>query len=90
VCKKYHISKKINSFVAIIFVAFKSYSLIINSIYCMYLNATVILEIVDTMIVLKEFEFVMNTFDDANNLRGKPSNLIFHSDQGVQYTSDVK
>lgn len=29
----------------------------------------------------------MNTFDEAFEERGQPQNLIFHSDQGVQYTS---
>ena len=29
----------------------------------------------------------MNTFDEAFEERGKPENLIFHSDQGAQYTS---
>lgn len=29
----------------------------------------------------------MNTFDEAFEERGRPENLIFHSDQGVQYTS---
>ena len=29
----------------------------------------------------------MNTFDEAFEERGQPKNLIFHSDQGVQYTS---
>ncbi len=29
----------------------------------------------------------LNTFDEAFEERGRPKNLIFHSDQGVQYTS---
>ncbi len=30
---------------------------------------------------------VMNTFDEAYEERNKPAGLLFHSDQGVQYTS---
>ena len=29
----------------------------------------------------------MNTFDEAFEERGRPENLLFHSDQGVQYTA---
>lgn len=37
-------------------------------------------DVIDTTLVMK-------TFDDAYNSRGKPSGLMFHSDQGVQYTA---
>lgn len=37
-------------------------------------------DLIDTTLVMK-------TFDDAYNSRGKPSGLMFHSDQGAQYTS---
>ena len=37
-------------------------------------------DVIDTVLVMK-------TFDDAYNSRGKPSGLMFHSDQGVQYTA---
>ncbi|MBR2293261.1 MAG: IS3 family transposase [Clostridia bacterium] len=39
-------------------------------------------DLIDTTLVMK-------TFDDAYNSRGKPSGLMFHSDQGTQYTSSV-
>ena len=39
-------------------------------------------DVIDTTLVMK-------TFDDAYNSRGKPSGLMFHSDQGVQYTAYV-
>ena len=35
---------------------------------------------IDTLLTL-------STFDEAYNKRGKPRNLLFHSDQGVQYTA---
>lgn len=37
-------------------------------------------DLIDTTLVMK-------TFDDAYYSRGKPMGLMFHSDQGVQYTS---
>ncbi len=37
-------------------------------------------DLIDTTLVMK-------TFDDAYNSRGKPNGLMFHSDQGVQYTA---
>ena len=37
-------------------------------------------DLIDTTLVMK-------TFDDAYNSRGKPKGLMFHSDQGVQYTA---
>ncbi|MEG2075946.1 MAG: DDE-type integrase/transposase/recombinase, partial [Victivallaceae bacterium] len=32
-------------------------------------------------------ELIINTFINAFELRGKPDGLLFHSDQGTQYTS---
>jgi len=37
-------------------------------------------DLIDTVLVMK-------TFEDAYNSRGKPSGLMFHSDQGIQYTA---
>ena len=32
-------------------------------------------------------DLTLKTFDDAFEMRGRPRNLLFHTDQGIQYTS---
>lgn len=31
----------------------------------------------------------LKTFDEAFEMRGRPQNLLFHTDQGIQYTSFI-
>lgn len=56
------------------------YICVILDLYSRSILSYGISDLIDTTLVMK-------TFDDAYYSRGKPKGLMFHSDQGVQYTS---